>query len=110
MCIVISSQLIHYDFLKKLVKEACLAPLFFTSACVFLLVALTGDGRFSFTESSVICISSSLASVESLSQTFSVTEKQQFPINALLEYDQSSYDCFNQQEGAGKKTLRSPAT
>ena len=42
-----------YDFLKKLVKEACLAPLFFTSTCVFLLVVLTGDGRFSFTEGSV---------------------------------------------------------
>lgn len=66
---------INYDFLKKLVKEACLVPLFFMSACVFLFVFLAGEGCFSFMCGSVvICTSlSSLASVDSLSQTFSVT-------------------------------------
>ena len=68
---------INYDFLKKLVKEACLVPLFFISACVFLFVFLAGEGCFSFICGSVvICTSStSLASVDSLSQTFSVTAK-----------------------------------
>lgn len=67
----------HYDFLKKLIKEACLAPLFLISTCVFLLVFLAGDGGRSFNGCSVVtnCTSLSLASVESLSQSFSVTIK-----------------------------------
>lgn len=67
----------HYDFLKKLIKEACLAPLFLISTCVFLLVFLAGDGGRSFSGGSVVtnCTSLSLASVESLSQSFSVTIK-----------------------------------
>ena len=38
-----------YDFLKKLVKEACLVDLLFVSVYDFLFVFFAGDGLFSFT-------------------------------------------------------------
>ena len=72
-------QWIHYDFLKKLVSEDCFTPLPFMSLCVFLAaVFLTGDGRFSWDTGGLIIIwgSSLLASVDSLSQTFSVTVRK----------------------------------
>ena len=78
-------QSILYDFLKKLVSEDCFTSLLFMSVCVFLEpVFLTGDGRFSRDTGGLIIIlgSSSLASVDSLSQTFSVTVRKKDPTTA----------------------------
>ena len=43
-----------YDFLKKLVKEACLVDLLFVSEYDFLFVFFAGDGLFSFTGGSLV--------------------------------------------------------
>ena len=68
-------QSILYDFLKKLVSEDCFTSLLFMSVCVFLEpVFLTGDGLLSRDTGGLIIIwgSSSLASLDWLSQTFLV--------------------------------------
>ena len=65
-----------HDFLKKLVSDDCLAALFLTSAQVFLIIFFAGEGCFSFSVGLILWGSPSLASVESVSQTFSVTAKQ----------------------------------
>ena len=43
-----------HDFLKKLVKEACLVDLLFISVCAFLFAFFAGDGLFSFTGGSLV--------------------------------------------------------